>query len=273
MLRSLGFASSLVLLAGCSFDFGTFGQGGSPATGGSGSTGTVSGVTGVTSSSGAGTGTSGATSTGTGTGSTTSTGASSSSSSSGTGGAPPLAPCGIASDTFDNLDPGVWTALGSVSNSGNKITITTNNTGFAGLGLTAGATYENCYASIEVVSTSTDPNGRAYLGLADLVTLNNSLAAQYLGNHNPTQVAAQPGINPIDAANVTHLGVVFYMGSTRFLYGDSAGWHQFGKVPRAGWQDDAVPDHVGFGVVFAMNNKSAVFDNFNVRPITLGDIP
>lgn len=266
-------AAGLLCVAGCSYDFGSFGQGGAASVGATGSpTSTaVSGV-GATSSGGpsstAGSG-GGATSTGAG-GATSASASATASSSAGAGGGGALAPCGLASDTFSSLDLTKWVEDLSIASDGNTITATVLNGG-AGLRLLSGATYDECYTSILVLGTPSDQNGLVELGITDLGAGN--LVTQFYDQHspNPVVIAKPVGTTEVASTAVTHLGVAFHAGTTHFLYADGTGWHDFAQAPRASFQDDILPDYVFFKVV-AMDGKTAIFDDFNVRAIGVADL-
>ena len=265
-MRPLYFVSISALLLGCSFDFGSFSQGGSSPSGASQSVSSAN-----SGSAGATTGNASTTASGSGGATSTTASASSSTGAGGGGGSGPLAPCGLSSDTFDSLNLGTWAQIPTISNNGNKITATALG-GHAGLVLLASDSYDECYASIKIVGTQSDPNGHVAIALTDLGL--NALQGAYNEKHMPmAQLFAKPPGTAIDtSANVTHLGIAFHAATTRFLYGDAGGWHQFAQSARAAWQDDIIGDHISFGLE-ATDGSSAVFDDFNLRTISLSDLP
>jgi hypothetical protein len=167
---------------------------------------------------------------------------------------------------------GIWKTSGNINPGGGHITATVMG-GNAAMSLTAGGTYDECYVSVAIQGTPSDQNGRVILGLNDHVA--NGLDDALYEQHSPNpQVVATPGgtaAHPPSGAT-THLGIAFHASKTYYLWGDATTWHAYTSLPRGAWQDDAADDYFYFGIV-AMDGKSAVFDDFDVRPISVGDLP
>ena len=73
----------------------------------------------------------------------------------------------------------------------------------------------------------------------------------------------------------TYFGMAFHGSSVHFFYKDAvnpAAWTLFATVPRQAWMDAPASTTLSFGVV-AMSSDSAFFDDFNVVPITLANLP
>ncbi len=222
----------------------------------------------TTTSSGAPSSSSAASTTGSGgTGPATTTGgggSDQSSASSGTGGAPSeLTPCGGVTDSFNTLDANVWTEVGSVQAQNGKIVVNTFGM-TSGLRLTSLTSYHECYASIRVLggSGSTEADLLVEHGGGsqfEEIALANSVLSQ-----KPTTMAS---LN----LSASYLGIAFHGAKVYFLYQGFQGWAVLASMPRALWMDNA-DNAIGFGLSGGLGG-SRNFDDFNVKPIVLADLP
>ena len=187
-----------------------------------------------------------------------------SSASSGTGGAPSeLTPCGGVTDMFNTLSPNLWTKVGGVQAQNGVIFVGTFGM-TSGLRLTSLTSYHECYASIRVLGGSggTEADLLVEQGggpLFEEIALTNAVLSQ-----KPTTMAS---LN----LSASSLGIAFHGAKVYFLYQEVQVWSVLASMLRPAWMDNA-DNAIGFGVSGGIGG-SRNFDDFNVKPIVLADLP
>lgn len=258
-LFALATAALLSSAAGCQLVSGLGGLE-TDASGGAGSTGKSS-TTGVTAST-SGETTSSASSSAT----STSTDASSST---GTG-SPLLMPCEGVIDTFDaGFDSTVWT-----TNNNPKfvnMSVSMSNAATVTVFTKTKTIPSECYASIRIVATTGG-------SINDLLGFTSGFPGLFLMNYLPSNHSLTTSGNELApkviGAKPDAIAIAVHGPSLYLLYAMTPGapWQLYGTVPRPAWMD-ANPSEVVFGVISGGNGQSAIYDDFNVVPVALSDVP
>ncbi len=262
---------ALVGTAGCSFDFGSFGNSGAGgSTSGAGQS-TAAGqgpsaANGVTSSNGVTSATVGSSTSGTSSSTTTASNAASSSASSGAGGARPmpLAACGAVTDDFANFPSSTWQFQGTASSPGGAAKLQIGPGEFWSAAWLATSGLDDCATTIDL---GTQPS----IGDVFLNIYQDTLVNVKIGYVAGTKVLSYPVGVKVLAATPQSLGFAISNGKIYFLARISNAWTVAGSANRPSWLDDN--ESIGFGISNSSSGKNATFDNFNLTPVYPSDLP
>ena len=184
----------------------------------------------------------------------------------GAGGAAELTACGGVTDAFNALDPAVWTTVGQAQVVNGKLRVTLSGA-FSGVRFATPGTFHDCFASIRLV---TGGSAQEAALLIERVSPFISEQIGYLGVSNT--ITQKPATLAMANASPQYLGIAFHGANVYFLYRSFLSWTLLASIPRAVWMD--VPDNtIGLGVTNGTQGLQFSFDDFNVVPIQLADLP
>ena len=174
--------------------------------------------------------------------------------------------CGGVTDAFNALDPAVWTAVGQAQVVNGRLRVTLSGA-FSGVVFATPGSFHDCFASIRLV------NGGSTQEAALLIEGGAPLSSEQIGYLGATNTTTQkPATLAMAFASAMYLGIAFHGANVYFLYGSSLSWTLLTSIPRAAWMD--VPDNrIGVGITSGAQGTLFIFDDFNVVPIQLADLP
>jgi hypothetical protein len=178
----------------------------------------------------------------------------------------PLTPCANTTDTFATLDATKWAFSNATSGMGDLVLSPLGSTGPALAKLKATQTLDECFTTVKVTNQENGTTARMII-LDTTNVLNreevgyDQSAGNILVDMSATGAAAQPD----------YLGIALHGGHVYFFYAHSTTWTFVTKVARPAWMDgttDAPTIRCD-----ALTGKTCRFDDFNVKPLVLADLP
>lgn len=179
-----------------------------------------------------------------------------------------LGPCGGLTDTFDSFDGSKWTKVGTVDEQMKMLHETfSDGTPFTEARTKAGAHFEECYATIKVVTYP--PETTVYLAVEEQKMGGGSQEIAYDAKGSDVFT---PNFNDQLSADPRYLGIAFHAGQIYFLHNTNGAWTVVSSNARPAFLDDGPNDVIAIGLEKGSDGDEAFFDDYDVVPIHVADL-